>query len=48
MHEELDLYTEHIQPTTFTVTINDTNPIYFYCLFTGHCQAGMVGVINPS
>jgi len=31
----------------FTVTINDTNPIWFYCSTPGHCQAGMVGVINP-
>ncbi|KIM93277.1 hypothetical protein OIDMADRAFT_61774 [Oidiodendron maius Zn] len=34
-------------PTTFTITINDTNPIWYFCLFPGHCQAGMVGVINP-
>ncbi|KAJ5212681.1 Cupredoxin [Penicillium cinerascens] len=31
----------------FTLTVNDTNPIWFYCGQTGHCQAGMVGVINP-
>ncbi|KAF3391104.1 hypothetical protein DPV78_011071 [Talaromyces pinophilus] len=31
----------------FTVTINDTNPIWYYCGQPGHCQAGMVGVINP-
>lgn len=31
----------------FTVTINDTNPIWFYCVIPTHCQAGMVGVINP-
>ncbi|OJJ05876.1 hypothetical protein ASPVEDRAFT_32221 [Aspergillus versicolor CBS 583.65] len=31
----------------FTVTINDTNPVWFYCAQIGHCQAGMVGVINP-
>ncbi|KAH8820607.1 Cupredoxin [Xylogone sp. PMI_703] len=31
----------------FTITINDTNPIWFYCAVPGHCQAGMVGVINP-
>jgi len=31
----------------FTVKINDTNPIYFYCALPGHCQAGMVGAINP-
>ncbi|GFF41255.1 hypothetical protein IFM51744_04743 [Aspergillus udagawae] len=31
----------------FTLTVNDTNPIWFYCGQIGHCQAGMVGVINP-
>lgn len=30
----------------FTIKINDTNPIWFYCGFPGHCQAGMTGVIN--
>jgi plastocyanin len=37
-----------LQPLTFTITINDTKPIWFYCAFPSHCQAGMVGVINPS
>jgi plastocyanin len=32
---------------TFIVTINDTNPIWFYCTETMHCQLGMAGVINP-
>ncbi|KAA8896109.1 Cupredoxin [Sphaerosporella brunnea] len=32
---------------TFTVKINDTNPIWFYCSQGKHCQSGMVGVINP-
>ncbi|KAJ5624328.1 cupredoxin [Penicillium lagena] len=31
----------------FVLTVNDTNPIWFYCGQVGHCQAGMVGVINP-
>lgn len=31
----------------FTLTINDTNPIWLYCAQVGHCQAGMVAVINP-
>jgi len=31
----------------FTVTINNTSPIWFYCGYPGHCEAGMVGVINP-
>ncbi|KAE8330927.1 Cupredoxin [Aspergillus sergii] len=33
--------------TVFTVTVNDTKPIWYYCGQVGHCQAGMVGVINP-
>jgi len=32
----------------FTVTVNSTDPIFFYCATVGHCQAGMAGVINPS
>ncbi|KAK0764894.1 hypothetical protein N5P37_002366 [Trichoderma harzianum] len=35
-------------PNSFTITINDTKPVWFYCGFPGHCQAGMVGVINVS
>ncbi|KAI9686687.1 MAG: hypothetical protein M1820_010574 [Bogoriella megaspora] len=37
-------------PEVFEVTINDTNPIFFYCSqpFATHCKNGMVGVINPS
>ncbi|GFF46716.1 cupredoxin [Aspergillus lentulus] len=31
----------------FTLTVNDTSPIWYYCGQVGHCQAGMVGVINP-
>ncbi|KAF3008237.1 hypothetical protein E8E15_001125 [Penicillium rubens] len=33
--------------TVFTLTVNDTNPIWLYCAQVGHCQAGMVAVINP-
>ncbi|KUJ17638.1 uncharacterized protein LY89DRAFT_538744, partial [Mollisia scopiformis] len=35
---------------TFSITIEDTNPIWFYCSQKaggGHCTKGMVGVINP-
>ncbi|KAH8900139.1 hypothetical protein GQ53DRAFT_801633 [Thozetella sp. PMI_491] len=34
----------------FTVTINDTQPIVYYCSQnTGsHCKNGMVGVVNPT
>ncbi len=31
----------------FSVPINDTKPIWFYCSQARHCQMGMVGVINP-
>jgi len=40
------------QPTTsestdvFTVTINDTNPVWLYCAQDDHCGAGMAMVIN--
>ncbi|KAF4461748.1 extracellular serine-rich [Fusarium albosuccineum] len=32
----------------FSVTINNTDPIFFYCAIESHCQAGMVGVINQA
>lgn len=32
---------------TFTVLVNDTKPIWFYCATGPHCKNGMVGVINP-
>lgn len=35
------------QTKTFTITLNDTNPIWLYCAVAGHCQSGMVMVINP-
>lgn len=31
---------------TFTITINDTAPIWGYCSQTGHCGSGMVFSIN--
>ena len=31
----------------FTLAMNDTNPIWYYCANLGHCESGMVGVINP-
>lgn len=33
---------------TFSITVNSTNPIWFYCSQGKHCQAGMVGAINPT
>lgn len=41
------IYVSIVQQDIFTLTINDTNPFWFYCAQIGHCQAGMVGVINP-
>ncbi len=34
----------------FTVTLNDTNPLVFYCSQNvgKHCASGMAGVINPT
>lgn len=33
--------------TTFTIEVNNTEPIWFYCARPTDCQLGMVGVINP-
>lgn len=30
----------------WTITINSTDPIYFYCSVGDHCQSGMGGAIN--
>jgi len=30
----------------FTITVNDTNAIWFYCAVPTHCKLGMAGVIN--
>jgi len=35
-------------PDVFRVTVNSTDPIFFYCSVPGHCRGGMVGVVNPS
>ncbi|RFU24768.1 hypothetical protein B7463_g11567, partial [Scytalidium lignicola] len=37
----------NIATNVFTIQINSTDPIWFYCSVPGHCSAGMVGVINP-
>ena len=36
------------QPPIFRVTVNDTDPIFFYCSAPGACIQGMIGVINPN
>lgn len=33
---------------TFTITVNNTTPIWFYCGQGKHCESGMVGVINQA
>ncbi|KAN0129615.1 Cupredoxin [Lactarius tabidus] len=33
---------------SFTITVNDTNPSWWYCRQMGHCKAGMVFAINPT
>ncbi|KAL8834992.1 MAG: hypothetical protein Q9170_003513 [Blastenia crenularia] len=32
---------------SYTIMVNDTKPIWYYCSQGDHCQEGMVGVINP-
>jgi len=32
----------------FTVTVSSTDPQYFYCSVSNHCNTGMVGIINPA
>jgi plastocyanin len=32
---------------TFEITITSTDPLWLYCSYPGHCQGGMVMVINP-
>jgi len=33
---------------SFTVTVNATTPLWFFCHQTGHCEQGMVFAINPT
>ncbi|KAJ5647418.1 hypothetical protein N7490_003790 [Penicillium lividum] len=50
---DTSIFSGFVAPTSgesdmvFTLTVNDTNPIWLYCAQVGHCQAGMVAVINP-
>jgi plastocyanin len=34
--------------TTFTITVEDSDPIWYFCSEGNDCPGGMVGVINPS
>jgi len=36
------------QVPSFTVTVNVTTPLWFFCRQTGHCESGMVFAINPT
>jgi len=31
----------------FTTNVTSTDPIWFYCSLSTHCQGGMIGVVNP-
>ncbi|KAJ5935212.1 hypothetical protein N7466_004759 [Penicillium verhagenii] len=50
---DTSIFSGFVAPTSgesdmvFTLTVNDTDPIWLYCAQIGHCQAGMVAVINP-
>ncbi|KAI9509609.1 Cupredoxin [Russula earlei] len=33
---------------SFTITVNATTPLWFFCRQTGHCEQGMVFAINPT
>lgn len=41
-HLEADVYEQE----SFVISINNTDPIYYYCAAQGHCQAGMAAAIN--
>jgi len=33
---------------SFSLTVNATTPLWFFCHQTGHCESGMVFAINPT
>jgi plastocyanin len=33
---------------SFSITVNNTQPAWFFCKQTGHCEQGMVFAINPT
>ncbi|KAK9467500.1 hypothetical protein V1512DRAFT_270693 [Lipomyces arxii] len=39
-------YVDHVE--TFTIRVNTTDPMFFYCPEAYHCESGMVGAINPT
>ncbi|OAL56336.1 hypothetical protein IQ07DRAFT_496748 [Pyrenochaeta sp. DS3sAY3a] len=40
-------FTATSQVLTYTIRVKDSKPVWFYCSQGRHCQAGMVGAINP-
>ncbi|KAJ6443046.1 heat shock protein [Purpureocillium lavendulum] len=42
---EFHIYGQH-SVAIWSVVINNTKPIFIYCVVDGHCQGGMVAVIN--
>lgn len=36
------------QTRVFKVTVNTTEPQFYYCSVGMHCANGMVGVVNPA
>ncbi|KAI0290547.1 Cupredoxin [Multifurca ochricompacta] len=36
------------QVPSFSVTVNATTPLWFYCRQAGHCEQGMVFAVNPT
>ncbi|RSL46169.1 hypothetical protein CEP54_013981 [Fusarium duplospermum] len=37
---------DDVSDEVFTITVEAETPIWYYCAVQGHCQGGMVGVIN--
>ncbi|KAM0431859.1 hypothetical protein ACHAPT_005111 [Fusarium lateritium] len=38
--------TDKVSDEVFSVTVDSEAPIWYYCAVPGHCQGGMVGVVN--
>jgi hypothetical protein len=41
-------YKRQVSMPSFTITVNNTNPAFFYCAQISHCQSGMVFALNPN
>ncbi|KAF2433172.1 hypothetical protein EJ08DRAFT_694824 [Tothia fuscella] len=42
------IFSGDLSSGVFSVKVNSTDPIWYFCGYSNHCQDGMVGVINPS